>query len=241
MGARRADWVQKTAKLLRPAVTYFQVVFTIPDTLSSLVLGNRRALYRLLFRAAWSALRERVAKECDLEAAATMVLHTWNQRLQHHPHVHALVPGCGPSRDGRRWVPCCWTNGSRSKPSKPFLVDNKRLGRAFRDYYLPGVRRLVQSGELHVQDMDALESLLSELSQSDWNVFIQPPPKQTSDPEHVVKYLARYLTGGPISDRRLIEVKNDRVHFWARKNDKSGGRKQVSLDCMEFILWTVIT
>ena len=239
-GARRANWVEKTTKLLRPAVTYFQVVFTIPDTLSSLVLGNRRPLYRLLFRAAWSALRERVAKECDLEAAATMVLHTWNQRLQHHPHVHAIVPGCGPSRNGRCWVPCRWTKGSRSNPAKPFLVDNKRLGRAFRDYYIAGVRRLVRAGGLRVQDADALESLLNQLSENDWNVFIEPPPKETSDPDHVVKYLARYMTGGPISDRRLIEVKNDRVYFWARKNDKSGCSERVSLDGIEFMQrWTI--
>jgi Putative transposase len=31
-----------------------------------------------------------------------MVLHT----LQHHPHVHCVVPGGGPSLDGTRWVAC---------------------------------------------------------------------------------------------------------------------------------------
>ena len=50
----------------------------------------------------------------------------------------------------------------------------------------------------------------------DWVVYIQPPPKDTSDPADVLKYLARYMTGGPISDRRLIEVKDGRVYFLAR-------------------------
>lgn len=113
-GARRADWVARKSTLLHPGVTYFQGVFTIPDQLSSLVLGNRRACYRLLFQAAWRALRVSIGQECGLQPAATMMLHTWNQRLEHHPHVHALIPGSGPSLDGRRWVPCRVTPGRRT-------------------------------------------------------------------------------------------------------------------------------
>lgn len=75
-GGRRADWVEKTEDLLRDDVTYFQCVFTLPDRLSSLVLGNRRELYDLLFEAAWKSIDARVKKECDLQTAATMVLHT---------------------------------------------------------------------------------------------------------------------------------------------------------------------
>ena len=132
-GASRADWVDQTAQLLREGTAYFQVVFTIPDKLSSLVLGNRRPLYKLLFRSAASALQRSIRDECGMQAASTMVLHTWNQRLGHHPHIHALVPGSGPSLDGTRWVPCRMTQATRKKPATPFLVDNAALGRRFRD------------------------------------------------------------------------------------------------------------
>ena len=64
------------------------------------MLGNRRPLYRLLFRSAAWALQQSLREECGRPAASTMVLHTWNQRLGHHPHLHALVPGSGPSLDG---------------------------------------------------------------------------------------------------------------------------------------------
>jgi hypothetical protein len=238
-GASRADWVDKTAQLLRAGTNYFQVVFTIPDKLSSLVLGNRRALYRLLFRSAASALQRSIGEECGMQAASTMVLHTWNQRLGHHPHVHALVPGSGPSLDGTQWVPCRYTQATRQKPARPFLVDNKELGRRFRDRYVCGVRRLIKAGVLQC-DASALDSLLSTLCSSPWVVYIQPPPKATSDPEDVLKYLARYMTGGPISDRRLIEVKDGRVYFWARSKDKSGQQVPVSLSTLEFVRsWTL--
>lgn len=75
-GARRSAWVDKSEDLLRDDVTYFQCVFTLPDRLSSLVLGNRRSLYDLLFTSAWKSLDARVRQECNLQTAAMMVLHT---------------------------------------------------------------------------------------------------------------------------------------------------------------------
>jgi Putative transposase len=189
----------------------------------------------LLFQAYWTALRQRVRAECGIEPAATMVLHTWNQRLEHHPHVHAIVPGSGPSLDGLRWVPCRLTKGTGKKLPQPFLVDNQELGRAFRHQYIGVVRRLLQSGELKVQGLAELEASLSALEVRDWVVFIQPPPTDSSNPEDVVKYLARYMTGGPISNSRLIEVQDDRVWFWARSKDKSGRKIRCSLSTMEFM------
>ena len=234
-GASRADWVDKTAQLLRDDTNYFQVVFTIPDKLSSLVLGNRRLLYRLLFRSAASALQRSISKECGMQAAATMVLHTWNQRLGHHAHIHALVPGSGPSLDGTQWVPCRMTQATRTKSATPFLVDNAELGRRFRDRYVRGVRRLIKAGVLQVEDLAELITILDDVQVCDWVVYIQPPPQATSDPADVLKYLARYMTGGPISDRRLIEVKGGRVYFWARSKDKSGRQVSVSLSTLEFV------
>ena len=145
-----------------------------------------------------------------MRPAAAMMLHTWNQRLDHHPHVHALIPGSGPSLDGTTWIPCRHTIGSARKPSIPFLVDNKLLGWRFRDAFLQGLRRLWQQGNLKLRADQDLEATLSPLEERDWVVFIQPPPRKDSRPEHVVKYLARCMTGGPISDRRLSRLEGDR-------------------------------
>ncbi len=76
-GAKRADWIDSTKKLLLDGVNYFQVVFTLPSELSSLALGNRGKIYDLLFASAWSALKETIEKEQGFDPAALMVLHTW--------------------------------------------------------------------------------------------------------------------------------------------------------------------
>jgi Putative transposase/Transposase zinc-binding domain len=237
VGAKRADWLSKTEKLLRSEVTYFQVVFTLPQQLSALALGNRSVLYKLLFGAAWKALSRSIRDELGMQPAAAKVLHTWNQRLEHHPHVHALVPGSGPSMDGKSWIPCRMTKGTLHEPPKPFLVDNKRLGWQFRDTFIAGVERLQKAGKLKVLDLLELKKTLAILKLSDWVVFIEGPPTPNSKAEHVLKYLARYITGGPIANSRLIANEAGEVSFWARSMDKSkkGDRAKVSYSGVEFV------
>jgi hypothetical protein len=202
------------------------VIFTLPDSLSRITLGNRREIYRLLFQSAWSALRDQLREEQGVEPAALMVLHTWNQQLEHHPHIHALVPGGGPSLDGRKWIR---TRHAMKRRRKSHLVDNHALGRRFRDRFVAGLNRLHRRGKLKlgplslVRDYDDFVTWTDSVADQDWVVYIQPPLRDHSDPEHVLKYLARYLTGGPISDRRLISHENDQVKFWARSKDKKSG------------------
>jgi hypothetical protein len=75
-GARRANWLEKAEALVLPKVNYFQVVFTLPDKLSGLILGNRQALYDLLFQSAWRALDETLRETGQFQPAAQLVLHT---------------------------------------------------------------------------------------------------------------------------------------------------------------------
>ena len=186
--------------------------------------------YRLLFHAAWQALREVLQEELGCEPAALLVLHTWNQRMEHHPHLHAVVPGGGPSADGQRWIRSRHRRHRRRR--RPYLVDHRLLSERFRDKFLAGLTRLHRRGELKLQgswsryqDPAAFEAWLETFRDVAWVVFIQPPPKDETSPEHVLKYLARYLTGGPISDRRLIEHEAGEVTFWARSPDKKSGNK----------------
>jgi hypothetical protein len=198
-GAKRRDWLDKTRELVAPGVTYFQVVFTLPAELSSLALGNRKEMYDLLFRVAWSCLSRKIEKELGIQSAAQAVLHTWNQRTGHHPHVHFAVPGNGPSLDGTRWVPC-----KPHKAGAPFLVDNKELGAEFRDKFLKELQGLIKKGKIRLEEPGYIADMLSELSDMAWNVFIERPPVPGIPSEQMFKYLAKYMTGGPISDRRIL-------------------------------------
>lgn len=243
-GARRSNWLDSAAQLLLPGVDYFQVVFTLPEQLSALALGNRRQVYNLLFLSAWEALRDVLREELGIDSAATMVLHTWNQRLEQHAHIHALVPGGGPSLTGEQWTKTRHKRQRRRK--QPYLVDNKLLGQRFRAKFIAGIKRLHAQGELKLigewsklTDHEAFDAFLNSIAPDGWVVFIEPPPTEDARPENVLKYLARYMAGGPISDRRLISHDGKDVLFWARskKKQSEGTRPQsvpVKLSAVEF-------
>jgi hypothetical protein len=209
-------------KKIVSGVDYYQVVFTLPDELSSLALGNRRAIFNLLFHAAWKALKKVLEVEQAYEAAAAMVLHTWNQHLDSHVHLHAVVPGGGPSLN----EPGTWKNAvppPHERPDRWWLVDADDLRHEFRDTFLKGLRRLYAKGELkltgdwsHLQNKAAFEEFLYPMEQQSWVTYIQPPPGESSQPADIVKYLARYLTGGPISDARIVNYEGGQVTFLAR-------------------------
>ena len=226
-------------------------MFTIPQQLSSLALGNRRVMFNLLFRSAWQALQQTIAAEHRFEAAALMVLHTWNQKLEPHTHVHALVPGGGPSleTDSSGDAPRRWIRSQRAgDPGSAgyYLVDADMLRQRFRDVFLKGLKRRHRTGKLKLQgkwswlkDKAAFTDWLKPLAEISWVAHIEPPPCELASPEHVLKYLARYLTGGPISDRRLIAEENGTVTFSARRGTTRGGDQsdveECSLPGVEFV------
>ena len=104
-GNARAKWLAARSAELLP-VPYFHIVFTLPHELSALVLQNKRLLYDLLFRTSAATLLElaRDPKHLGADIGFLGVLHTWGQNLEHHPHVHYIVPAGGLALDGSRWI-----------------------------------------------------------------------------------------------------------------------------------------
>src|SRR5262245_10063285 len=98
-------WLERRGEELLP-VPYFHVVFTLPAELNELIWRNQRVLYDLLFHGASETLLEIAADPQHLGARLGFlaVLHTWNQQMTEHPHLHCIVPGGGLSMDRRRWI-----------------------------------------------------------------------------------------------------------------------------------------
>ncbi len=228
--AARNAWVAAREQELLP-VGYVHIVFTMPEPLARLALPNKRVVYDLLFHAAAETLLQVAANPKRLGAAigGLMVLHTWGQRLQHHPHVHCVVPAGGLSREGTQWI--------HARPT--FFLSVKVLRQVFRGKLVAGLRAAFHQGRLSFPG--ALQSLAAEsafraflrsLYRQSWVVYAKPP---FGSPAHVLHYLARYTHRVAISNHRLVTVTDDTVSFrW--KDYRHGSQiRTLTLDADEFL------
>jgi hypothetical protein len=225
-----ADWMEARKAELLPT-EYFHTVFTLPATLGPIALQNPRVVYGLLFKAAAETLRQVAAdpKHLGAEIGFLAVLHTWGQNLQHHPHVHCVVPGGGLAADGSRWVAC--------RPG--FFLPVRVLSRVFRGKFLALLRSAFDRGKLSFHGKQAtladpvvFQSRLSLATKTEWVVHAKPP---FGGPEQVLKYLARYTHRAAISNRRLIRLEGDEVEFLWKDYADERKRKTMALKAVEFI------
>ena len=217
-----ARWLEARAAELLP-VPYFHIVFTLPNALDPVALGNAQVVYDLLLRSAAETLLE-VAADPKLLGAQTgvlAVLHTWGQNLQFHPHVHCVVPGGGLSPDGTGWI----------ASASNFFLPVRVLSRVFRGKFLAGIRALFAKGKLRFA-ADQFEQVLSAVASTDWVVYAKPP---FGGPEAVLRYLALYTHRVAISNARLLDLEDSIVRF-RYKDYAHGNRKRVmTLTALEFV------
>jgi hypothetical protein len=211
-------------------VSYFHVVFTLPDQLNSLVYQNQRLLYSLLLKCAGDSITElaRDSKFLGAQSGAMVILHTWGQNLSFHPHVHCIVPGGGLSLDGLRFV----------RTGRKFFIPVKVLSRIFRGKFLFYLKQAWLKGEVRFfSDTVSLGyganflNFLDNLYLFDWVVFCK---KNFKSPEVVVKYLGRYSHRVAIANSRIVKVDDDSVTFRWKDYKDNGKVKLMSLSLEEF-------
>jgi len=228
-GNARAKWLQARSAELLP-VPYFHVVFTLPHELSALALGNKRIIYDLLYRASAEALLElaRDPKHLGAHIGFLGVLHTWGQNLQHHPHVHYIVPAGGLSADGSRWI----------ASSQRFFLPVKALSPVFRGKFCQALRDLYKDGKLQfhgtvaeIADASSFSRFLGRLNK-DWVVYAKPP---FGGPDLVLNYLSRYTHRVAISNHRLVGFRDGRVSFLWRDYAHGSKQKVMTISVHEFL------
>ncbi len=204
-------WVAREVHKLINA-PYFLVTFTLPSELRACFFGPLAKLaYDLFFTAVEAALTEKLAEDKGLRAVTsgfTAVLHTWNQRLEFHPHIHCLVPGAGLNATG---------DFVRVKTDR-FLVYLPRLQCAFRQHFY----RLFKQHDWQVDP---------QVWSKQWGVHIQPAGSGTA----AVKYLGTYVARTAISDARLLCVTSQAVTFRWKDRAHQNRSQSLTLPGIEFV------
>jgi hypothetical protein len=220
----KARWREARRAELLP-VRYFHVVFTLPHDLNPLALANKSALYDLLFQAASDTLKTfgRDPRHLGGKVGFTALLHTWDQQIRYHVHLHCLVPGGALSPDGATWL----------SAHGDYLFPVRALSVVFRAKFIEGLRERADDGRLAFPGQpDTFDALVHRLWSTHWVVYCKPP---FAGPEKVLDYLSRYTHRVAISNHRLVDVDDRRVTFRYRDRREGDTVKLCTLAPDEFI------
>jgi len=226
----RAKWLEQRKAELLP-VEYFHVVFTIPEQIAAIAFQNKAVVYDILFRATAQTLLTiaRDPKHLGAEIGFFGVLHTWGQNLQHHPHIHCVIPGGGVSSDYERWIAC--------RPG--FFLPVRVLSRLFRRLFLEQLENACQTGQLEffsgltpLQEPQTFARHLDPVRDTEWVVYAKPP---FGGPEQVLQYLGRYTHRVAISNQRLVAMQDGQVSFRWKDYQHEQRPKTMTLTADEFI------
>ena len=228
----KEKWLEARKADLLP-VDYFHKVFTIPHAINALTLANKRVMLGILFAAVAETLlqfgrdpRSRIGGRVGF----TLVLHTWNQKLLDHFHLHCVIPAGALSDDGQRWI---------KSRNAGFLFSVKALGIVFRAKFIARLRIAFEGAELHfpgdlvpLAEPRRFELLLEDLTQKNWVVYSKAP---FGGPEKVLEYLGRYTHRVAISNHRIVDVNDQDVSFAYQDRADGNQKKTLTLTGHEFV------
>ena len=211
-----AEWIERELGK-RVGAPYFMVTFTLPEELRPLFFTPQaKEIYQLLFAAASTALSDTLANPKWLGAKTsgfTLILHTWNQRLHFHPHLHGIVPGAGIAANGR----------VVTLRNANFLVPQPALRSVFRARFRDDYAALAKEHPLPAID--------PAVWQKEWGVHLQP----FGTGENVIKYLGRYVCRTAIGDSRVVSVSDTHVSFRWKDRANGGAPSVETLEGAEFV------
>ena len=223
-------WLEDRKSELLP-VDYYHVVFTIPHELNSLARANPKTLYNILHKAAWKTIKTLGAdqKRLDGKMGMTSFLHTWGQQINHHIHLHCIVPGGAISTDKKQW--------NRAKSTYLFPV--RAMSRVFRGSFVSQLRSAYKEQKLgfHGQskayeEKAAFDQLLNVLMGKEWVVYCKPP-LPTGKP--VLNYLSQYTFKIAISNHRIVSMTQRQVTFRWKDYRDNNKVKTTTLDRCELL------
>src|ERR1700751_4283041 len=226
----RDRWLEARQRELLPT-RYVHVVFTLPHELAPLALQNKRVMYDLLFRISAETLLEiaRDPKHLGAEIGFFSVLHSWNQKLEYHPHVHCVVPAGGLAPDHTHWVPS----------QRKFFLPGDVLAEVFRGKFREALEEAFAKGELGFHGSmktfarpKVFAQLLRLAFRKKWVVYLKRP---FGGAEHALRYLGCYTHQVAISNHRLVSFADDQVTFRWRDSKHGKKRRLMSLHVNQFL------
>jgi hypothetical protein len=215
----RERWLAKRKEEILP-VSYFHVVFTLPHELNTVILNNKKMMFNILFAAASKTLLRFGENELNGTPGFLAILHTWDQKLHAHFHLHCIIAAGVVSKHGSRWIAC----------KNDYLFNQDALSLVFRGKFIQRMSQACKSENLKFAD-NSYKKLKNTLFTKKWVVSVRDPVNR---PQYVLEYLARYTHRVAIANSRIKALKDGMVTFTA-KNRKKNRTELITISAVEFI------
>jgi len=215
----RERWLEKRKDEILP-LNYFHVVFTLPHELNTIILNNKKVMLNCLFAAASKTLLTFGKNELNGTPGFLAILHSWDQKLKAHFHLHCLVAGGVVSKDKKRFIAC----------SGDYLFNQQAVSLVFRGKFIEHLDHVRKTGALKFTT-GVYRNFKNMLYAKNWVVSVRDPVKR---PEHVLEYLARYTHRVAIANSRIKSLKDGMVTFTA-KDRKKKRTETITITAVEFI------
>jgi len=201
---KRQKWLQKEKQHVL-GVRHFHGTFTFPREFNELWWLNFKAMADMLFHKAAQALQELLAdpERVGVQIGITAALHTWDDQMLQHPHLHCLVTAGGLTPQGE------WKD-SYKPGQKPFLVHVFPLMRRFRKLFCRALKRAVRNGELKLPQgwrKQRTINMIRRVNRTRWQVYIAKAPEDGGpSTEEILEYQSKAVAGGPLSEIRIERI-----------------------------------
>ena len=228
---RKEQWLIDRGRELLP-VSYFHNVFTLPHEINPIALVNKKVIFDILFKAVSDTLQTFAhdpKHKLKGQLGFIAVLHTWNQTLLDHIHLHCLIPAGALSSNRKRF----------NAGPKNFLFPVKALSKVFRGKFIDALKKAYTENKLifpgrtiEIQSRQGFSDLINQLYKKEWVVYSKKP---FAGPKQVLAYLGRYTHRIAISNNRILSINNGSVSFAYKDRSNNDTRKTMSLKANEFI------
>ena len=227
----KEKWLSARKAELLPC-PYFHNVFTLPHELNPLILTNKRIMLAMLFTAVKETLQVFAADpqwRLEGQLGFISVLHTWNQKLMDHFHLHCIIPAGALSFDKKQWIAV----------KNKYLFRVQSLAKEFQKRYLRKLENAYKQNKLDFYGRAAdfkkqkeFLQLIKTVKGKPWIAYSKQP---FGGPEQVLEYLGRYTHRVAITNNRLIELKDGNVTFTYRDRSDENKSKALTVSAGELI------
>jgi len=227
----KEQWLNDRKAELLPC-PYFHNVFTLPHELNPLILINKKVMLAMLFAAAKETLQV-FSRDPQWRLVGQLgfisVLHTWNQELKDHFHLHCIIPAGVLSFDKKEWIAA----------RENYLFKVESLAKEFQKRYLRKLEKAYEQEILCFRgnasalgDKHNFMRLINTLRNKKWITYSKQP---FGGPELVLEYLGRYTHRVAITNNRIVSIEDGEVTFNYRDRSDENKVKEKTVKAREFI------